>query len=524
MVENIQNQERKKKALALLKENRFLEARDLYVEICKIDPLDAESWFRLGTTHMEVSSVRLAETCFRRVLELQPNLSIAYYNLARALELQSKEDEAIVVYRQLLQITPDIEAYYNIGTIYVNQCKFAEAVEIFRQAQQIDPNNPRLIAAEAGVYEKQGDYKAAYARIHPLLEAGQGSPDIAMVLASLSEHIDCRKQAIDMLEQQVIRRDLVESKPVLINLHFGLARLLDGAGEYDRAFFHARAGNNLARSAFNSGAYIRLVDSIIEVFSKDFMRNAPRARDAADHLIFIIGMPRSGTTLIEQILDSHPQVYGCGELIDIEILANRIPDSNGGYHPFPRGVIYISEEICDELAQTYRERVNALSSGADYITNKMPQNYHYLGLITLLFPGAKIIHCLREPLDTCLSCYFQNFRFQNTTLGYSTDLSNLGIFYRQYQRLMAHWREILDIDILDVSYEVLVSEQETITRQILEFCELPWNEQCLKFYESRRAAATASYNQVRKPMYHKSIQRWKHYEKYLEPLKKTLFD
>ena len=219
MKENVRTRNKKKKALALLKEHHFREAGNLYSEICKIDPLDAESWFRLGTIHIELNAMKSAEACFRRVIELRPKLAIAYYNLARSLELQAKDKEAIAVYRELLQISPESEAYYNIGTIYTGQGKLTDALDAFRQAQQIDPDNPRPIAAEAGVYEKLGEYDAAYARILPLLDAGTGSPDIAIVLASLSQHINCRTQAIEMLEKQVSRHDLAENRSVLIPLH-----------------------------------------------------------------------------------------------------------------------------------------------------------------------------------------------------------------------------------------------------------------------------------------------------------------
>jgi tetratricopeptide (TPR) repeat protein len=524
MKKNIRTQTKKKKALALLKDNCLGEARDLYAEVCKIDPLDTESWFRLGTINIELKAMARAEGCFRRVVELEPRLASAYYNLGRSLELQAKDEEAIAVYRQLLQMSPDIEAYFNIATIYVGQGKFTEALEAFRQAQQIDPNNARLIAGEAGVYEKTGDYEAAYARIKPLLDAGQATPEIAIVLAEVSQRLDCRPQAIEQLENQLGRYDLAGNTDVLIPLHFELARLLDSVGDYDRAFRHASLGNGMTRSAFDQQAYAAHVDAIMETFSADFMRRAPRATDRADQLIFIVGMPRSGTTLIEQILDSHPQVFGCGELPDVGNLAVRLSDPHGETRGYPQGVIFLSEQTCTELARHYVHRVKTLSGGADFVTDKMPQNFQFLGLIALLFPGAKIIHSMRDPLDTCLSCYFQNFRFQDTTLAFSTDLANLGSFYKQYQRLMAHWRETLDIAMLEVSYETLVADQETITRQMVAFCGLPWDEQCLKFYKSGRAATTASYNQVRQPMYRKSVQRWKHYEQYLDPLKKALAD
>jgi len=343
-------------------------------------------------------------------------------------------------------------------------------------------------------------------------------------LAPLSQRLDCRAQAIELLEKLVVRPDLAGNRDVLIPLHFELGRLLDAAGDYDRAFAYIRQGNKLVRSTFNPAGYAGFVDEAIATFNQDFLRRAPRAQHAADHLIFIVGMPRSGTTLIEQILDSHPQVFGCGELQDIGIIANRLPDAQGAEHPYPRGVVFLNEETCTQLAQQYLQRVKALSGGADFVTDKMPENFQFLGLIALLFPGAKVIHSLRDPIDTCLSCYFQNFRFQDSALGFSTDLGHLGSYYKQYQRLMAHWRATLDIAMLEVNYEALVADQETVTRQMLEFCGLPWDEQCMKFYDSGRTAATASYNQVRQPMYRKSVQRWKRYERHLEPLIKALAD
>ena len=524
MKKNIHTHSKKKQALAFVKENRLREARDLYAQICKIDPIDEESWFRLGTTNLELNALKEAEGCFRRVIELQPQLAIAYYNLGRSLELQARSDEAIAVYRRLLSIGPHVEACYNIGTIYLSQGNFPEALEAFRQAQRIDPNNPRLIAAEAGVYEKQGDFNAAYALIKPLVDAGQVTPDSALVLASLSQRLDCRAQVIEMLEKLVIRHDLAGNIDVLRPLHFELARLLDAADQYDRAMRHARVGNGMTRSTFDAKAYAGYVDDIVNTFTRDFMEHAPRSQLPGDHLIFVIGMPRSGTTLIEQILDSHPRVFGCGELQDIANLAKSLHDVQGVLQPYPQGAVYLTADDCSELAGRYAQRVKVLSGGADYVTDKMPQNFQFLGLIAMLFPGARVIHSLRDPLDTCLSCYFQNFRFQSMSLGFSTDLGNLGKYYRQYRRLMAHWRETLDITLLEVNYEDLVADQETVTRRMLEFCGLPWAEQCLKFYDSGRAVTTASYNQVRQPVYRRSIQRWKHYEQYLEPLKTALFD
>ena len=516
---------KKTEALALLKENRLEEARDIYAGICEVEPTDAESWFRLGTTNLELNAMPQAEACFRRVIELRPNLDRAYYNLGRSLEIQGKDDEAITVYRRLLQIKPDIEAYNNIGIIYEQQGKFAEAQEVYRQGQQLDPTSLKLIVAEAMIYERQGDYHSAYALIQPFLEAGRESPEIAMLLASLSRHLNRHEQAIDLLERLLARGDWSGNKRIITPMHFALGDLLDATGNYDRAFDHFRQGNKLCYQPFDSAAYAERIDAIMRIFNADFVRQAPRAALRGDHLIFIVGMPRSGTTLVEQILSSHSQVYGCGELKDVGALASSLPDAQGANHVFPEGVVFLSEEACTQLARRYVQRVGELSGGADFVTDKMPQNFQFLGLIAMLFPGAKVIHCVRDPLDTCLSCYFKFFRYlHNSPLAFTTDLTNLGAYYRQYQRLMQHWKAVLDIPMLDISYEMMVENQEDATRELLSFCGLPWDERCLKFYDSRRDVATASYNQVRQPIYRKSVQRWKHYEQYLEPLKKALSD
>lgn len=517
---------KKMQALALVEEKRLTEARDLYAEICRVDPLDAEAWFRLGTIYLETCAMAQAEACFHQVIKLRPRLDIAYYNLARSLEFQGtihgKYDDAIAVYRQLLQITHNIEAYFNIGVIYEKQGKIEEALKTYHEAQRIEPDNIRLVAAEARTYERRGDFDKAYALIRPPLEAGRETPELALVFASLSSRFNRRQQAIDLMERLLAKGDSFGNYNSEIYLRFALGKLLDATGDFDRAFDHFRKGNALIRHAFDLDDHLRFVEAVIRTFNKEFVRRAPRAKDRSAHLIFIIGMPRSGTTLIEQILDSHPRVYGCGELPDIVNMAHSMPELLGTKERYPHCVVSLDQESCNMLAQRYNLHVNELSGGADFAADKMPQNFNHLGLIALLFPDAKIIHCVRDPLDTCLSCYFQNFGSPNTGMGYTTDLATLGAYYRQYQRLMQHWKATLEIPVLEVSYEALVADQEKVTRQLLEFCGLPWDEQCLKFYDSRRMVGTPSYDQVREPIYRKSVQRWKHYERFLEPLKKAL--
>jgi hypothetical protein len=225
-------------------------------------------------------------------------------------------------------------------------------------------------------------------------------------------------------------------------------------------------------------------------------------------------MPRSGTSLVEQILSSHPDVYGCGELNDIAVIVR------GGAPVFSADYLQsLTGAQITQFAQSYAERIRRYSAGAPRVTDKQPLNFQYLGLIRLMFPHARVIHCRRDPLDTCLAIYQQNF---TVTHKFAFDLVELGKYYRAYSELMEHWQRVLPGYIYENRYEDLVADQEEGTRRLLEFCDLSWDDACLKFYETDRPVSTASLVQVRKPVYRSSVDKWRHYERHLEPLKQAL--
>ncbi len=257
----------------------------------------------------------------------------------------------------------------------------------------------------------------------------------------------------------------------------------------------------------------------IAFFSRERLARLPRASNESELPVFIVGMPRSGTSLVEQILACHPAVFGAGELRDISRLADSLkaasaPDAEG-----PEDLAVLDEDSLDDAAAQHLDRLHALGGAAARVTDKMPYNFNNLGLISLLFPRARVIHCVRDPLDTCLSCYFQNFARGNF---HSFDLRHVGLFYTQYQRLMRHWRAVLDIPVLDVHYEEHVAEPERVCREMLAFLDLEWDRACLRFHESKRVVKTASRDQVRRPIYTRSAGRWRHYDAYLGPLKEAL--
>jgi hypothetical protein len=231
--------------------------------------------------------------------------------------------------------------------------------------------------------------------------------------------------------------------------------------------------------------------------------------------VFIVGMVRSGTSLVEQILSSHPDVHGAGELPDIIQITNGLQDFLGASAPYPECLSLLKQEHLDALAQHYLEHLKQISPDARRVVDKMPGNFMHLGLIEMLFPEARVIHCMRDPVDTCLSAYFQDFSRSHP---YAYDLSNLGAFYRAYLKVMAHWRKILRLPLFELQYEDLIANQEQVSRALIEFCGLEWDDRCLQFHETQRFVGTASYDQVNRPLYKQSVARWKRYERHLGPL------
>ena len=230
-------------------------------------------------------------------------------------------------------------------------------------------------------------------------------------------------------------------------------------------------------------------------------------------------MPRSGTTLVEQIIASHPQVFGAGELRHIRAMVAGLPAGLQTDTAYPECVTMLDERLARSLAEDYLKKLRVMGGNAQRVSDKMPANFFYLGLIALMFPNARVIHCRRDPLDVCLSIYFHQFARGHN---YAYDLTDLAVYYRQYRRLMQHWHAALPLEICDIQYEELVADQEVVSRRLIDYCDLPWDDRCLEYYKNKRPVQTASNWQVRQPIYTDSIQRWKNYEKHLDELKEML--
>jgi len=318
-----------------------------------------------------------------------------------------------------------------------------------------------------------------------------------------------------MVEEAITREDA--TAPDLRMLYFFAGELNDKVGNHDRAFEMYNQGNAISfGSDYMPEVFEARIDAAIRVFGKRGFPGLPRARHRIRRPILIVGMPRSGTSLLEQIIASHPRVAGAGECQDIMNMPGRMLRMSPSRTPYPDCVPDLTDDDMDQLVRDYDQTLARVDPKADRVTDKMPHNFLHLGLINLLMPEARVIHIQRDPVDTCVSNYFQDFA--SSFLAYARDLAHLGHHYRQYERLMAHWRTVLDMPFMEVRYEDLVADQERVSRQVIDFVGLEWDDACLSFHKTKRTVSTASYAQVRNPIYTKSVERWRRYEKHLGPL------
>jgi tetratricopeptide (TPR) repeat protein len=405
-----------------------------------------------------------------------------------------------------------------LGQWYLGQGMVEQALVASGKSVQLAPDNIEHLRSRAWTLEAAGDLDGAWEILSRLIAAGQANVSVARLYARLARWRGHQNTALSLVIE--LLRTGGQPPVEQSGLHFAAADLLDSLGRYDEAFAHAARGNALRRPPYDPEMHRRTFDRIIEYFTPQRMRSLPRAGFRSGKPVFIVGMPRTGTSLVEQILASHPLVHGAGELDFIFRMSLGMADMLGAsLEHYPEFLQRVSVAQLDGLAQTYLAPLAGPNPHAARITDKMPLNFLHLGTIACLFPNARVIHCRRDPMDTCLSCHMTAFNVGND---FKYDLHNLGLFYKDYQRLMAHWKTVLDLAMLEVCYEDLVTDPEPQSRRMVEFLGLDWDDRCLRFHDTQRPAVTSSVVQVRQPMYKSSIQRWRHYERHLTQLKDVL--
>jgi tetratricopeptide (TPR) repeat protein len=484
----------------------------------KLNPRKDRYPLALGGLYQATGNYKKALEYFQHTLRIKPDSTAAHTRKGKVMYMQGRHQEAIESFRQALRYKPD-SSDINIGlaAALMALSKHEEASEHCMVALRLQPDNTEAAALAAQIAVRKGNVEEAYNLLQPLLEQDTLSDNVIMSFANISTGVGRIHESIRLLEQ-VLDKNSERPAETLVKLHFSLGKLYDSEGTYDKAFHHFQQGNALKQASFDARQHMMETDAFIAQHTWKFMAGLPHASIRSERPIFIIGMPRSGTTLVEQILSSHPDVYGAGELTNIGEIAESLPAILETQKRFPQCLSLITTAHLDKLAMSYLDTLEKLSPDAKRVTDKM-LGFMYLGLIDILFPAARVIHCVRDPMDTCLSGYFQDFSRSHP---YAYDLHNLGAYYRGYQKVMHNWKNILHLPIMEVKYEDMVANQEAVSRKLIEFCGLEWDDRCLEFYKNERFVGTASYDQVRRPMYNTSSGRWKNYEQVLDPLKDAL--
>jgi tetratricopeptide (TPR) repeat protein len=408
--------------------------------------------------------------------------------------------------------------FCRLGHERLNALDYSGATLHYQAALSLCPDHVEASAGLAACLDRTGHQQEAYEYLRPLFDTGVRDPALLAGFARLAPNHNRMPEAIAALQQALASEHL--DNGTRADLLYALGRLLDQSRDYDTAFAAFEMAGRLKPHRFDCSNQRRVTDALIASFSVELFRRHPHPGSQSNAPIFILGMPRSGTTLVEQILSSHPLVQGGGEQETLPALASRLYSMLGTREPFPQCMAMADPATLTQVAGTYLAHNSTQMTGQHTrFTDKLPGNFLLVGFIALLFPNAPIIHVRRNPLDTCLSCFFENFLRGHA---FSYNLADVGCYYQEYERLMQHWSEVLPGRLYGVGYEYLVQNPEAASRELLRHCALEWDARCLAFHENRRTVATASYDQVRRPIYTSSMGRWRHYDRHLEPLRTAL--
>ena len=515
-----------------------------YREAIDLRPDYPEAHYNLGVALSELGRREQALAAYRRAAELKPDHADAFLNLGITLQALERGGEAIGAYQRAIAIAPgQAEAHIALGALLHDLGRGEAAIDAYRRALELKPANAGVHVRLGVTLQALGRHEAAIDAYRAALALREDNAEAHVSLAVAQQELGRSAEAAASIDRSLaidpacarawfVRSDLktfAQSDPDIaametllasadarrlgaddrLDFEFALGKAWMDVGEPDRAFARLDAGNRRMRASlgYDVASDVARFETIARAFPPELMRRLAGEGEPSDRPIFVVGMPRSGTTLVEQILASHPEVHGAGELNLLnEVAGSALPAPSPG----------LSRRTLAAWGTTYATRVAALAPGKRRVVDKMPSNFQFAGLIGLMLPNARIIHCRRDPIDTCLSCYSKKFAGRQD---FAYDLGELGRYYRAYAALMDHWRGLLPSDrLLEVAYEDLVDDLPAQARRLIGFLGLDWDDACLDFHRTSRAVRTASVNQVRQPIYRTSVARWRPYAAHLGPL------
>jgi len=539
-------------AIAHHQAGRLQQAANLYRQILQTAPEHPDALHLLGTIAQQTGHPQAAIELIRKAIHCQPDNPLYHFNLSTTCLLNGQMEEAIAAGKRALALKPDYleahlnlasacrelrlyeaamdhlqqvitlqpeyaEAWLNMGNILLEQQRVEQALQYYEKSHALKPGQAQTVFNIGNAHMVLGDFDKAMTCFRQSLQL---RPDFGDAFGTIStiKRFSTGDEDIKTMETLLQQPDLAIRDR--ISIHFALGKAYEDCGQYKQAFASFSAANRLKYENFqySTATDAEFFQRLKTVYNRDFFKARSHHGLTNSTPIFILGMPRSGTTLVEKILASHPLVYGAGEINDLQDILSG-PESVLRQSATPEQIATLDTGDTARLAQTYLDSLGRFGSEWQHITNKLPGNFQFIGLIQLLFPRASIIHCYRDPMANCWSC-FKNYFHSSQEFTY--DLEALGHYYRLYADLMQHWHQVLPGRIYDIRYESLVNEQEGESRKLLDWCKLPWDDACLDFHRSRAQVRTASIAQVRRPIYRQSVRLWENYRDLLKPLAEIL--
>ena len=528
---------------------RLEQAIGLYQQALALAPTVARAHGGLATALRDLRRFAEADACYQQALALDPLDTWTLNNAAQSARLQRRLDEALALVTQSAVIDPrNHETFTLLAAVAIGRREFARATAACARALELRPGHaetlnlmgriayeegraaeaithfrdaiarePKLAAAYnnlGNALREQGEIEAACAAFRTAVEL---EPRLTIAFLNLADlHRFASGDAVLAAMEELAANPAALTESERLWLAFALAKAFDDLGDHARAFHNLLLGNSLKRQQilYDEQATLAQFERIRAVFTQELMREA-RAGEGAPAPVLIVGMPRSGTTLVEQILASHPNVFGAGELPDLATLASGLRDGRGS--DYPECIATIDRDALRACGDAYVDGLRRRAPEAACITDKLPANFAHLGFACLAVPNVRIVHVRRDPLDTCLSCFSK--LFAQDQLHFAYDLAELGRYYQAYARLMEHWRAVLPPGVmLELQYEELVADPEPHARRLVAHCGLEWDPASLRFHETRRPVRTLSAGQVREPLFRRSIGRARPYREWLGPL------
>ena len=503
------------KGIRHVKAGRLKLAEESYKKVLKKDKNNIDALRLLGLLAFKTKDYEIAEKLFLKVLQLDPSFSLAWDNLAKLYRIQNKLLKSIPAFENLIKLDPrNFEALVSLGTVYIKLSKYHEGIKLYEESLKIKPDNPRVYLSLGHALKTIGERAKSEAAYQNAIKHFSLSGEAYWSLANLKTYEFSDKEIINM-ESSLIKNIHPNE---LIQMHFALGKAYESKRQFDKSFEHYAEGNWQRRKqiSYNAEDYKISIDELIDFFDKNKNLYNSKAQSNFDDPIFILGLPRSGSTMIEQILSSHSLIEGTQELPNILAISRDIKliDQKKGY---PHNLLGLDQSSFDDLGNKYIDETKWARSSKPFFIDKMPNNFVHIGLIKLILPKAKIIDARRNPMDTCFSCFKQYFaKGQHFTY----DLDDIARYYKDYLRLMNYWKKLFPEEIFTINYEQVIDNPNERIRDLLDFCNVKFEDNCINFHKSKRPVKTASSEQVRQPMYKSGLDYWKNYSNNLDALLK----